>query len=55
MERSALRKNVFLLAVGSILALHLQVAKASGEVSGQTISQDEEECVIKEDQYIGIR
>lgn len=52
MKENSIWKNVMLLTFGSILALHIQVVKASDDSSTSTVSTSgDEECVITDDQY----
>ncbi len=51
MKRNSVWKNVLLLTLGSVFALHLQMANASEDSSEIKTTSGDEECVIKDDQY----
>lgn len=55
MELNSVWKNVLLLTLGSVFALHLNLASAQDDTSSIKTNDDEEGCVITDDQYSGIK
>ena len=55
MELNSVWKNVLLLTLGSVFALHLNLASAQDDSTSIKTNDDEEGCVITDDQYSGIK
>ena len=50
MERKSLRKNFLLLAIGGLLALHINISNAADSTDGTNTSSDaSEECVLEQE------
>jgi hypothetical protein len=50
MKSESIWKKIFLLTIGTMFALHLQMAKAQNDSDTIKINEDETECVIRDDQ-----
>jgi hypothetical protein len=50
MNTDSIWKKMILLTVGSVFALHLQIANAQDDSTDVKTTDEEAECVIKEDQ-----
>lgn len=50
MKLNSIWKNIALLALGTVFALHIQMAHAQDDTNTIKTSTGDEECVIKDDQ-----
>lgn len=50
MKTDSIWKKMIVLSVGSVFALHLQMANAQDDTADIKTTDEEAECVIREDQ-----